>query len=273
MAKLSPEERNQRLLFERFAALKQSKDLKKLRKQGLLILHRQKMFTGTEWVDQHQQRITSREYIYWVNNECKKLGDLFGIASWAVAMACLVRGYRPEKGDLYIGSDWPRIEVVTEFDEPKFLKKLTYEAQNLHLPVILKRGSEETHLILVSPTGEKPVLVKKHFIHSAFTTRMAIPVRYPPEAARNLQRRAIRIQRKLLIRLGYSVPQRIRTSSLVTQVSKLKVNKSSLPQRGIYEIVVKLYKEGDIAQDEIRHNAVKVMRHRIRKRFKNAGYL
>jgi hypothetical protein len=102
---------------------------------------------------------------------------------------------------------------------------------------------------------------------------MAIPVGYPPEAARNLQRRAIRIQRKLLIRLGYSVPQRIRTSSLVTQVSKLKVNKSSLPQRGIYEIVVKLYKEGDIAQDEIRHNAVKVMRHRIRKRFKNAGYL
>ncbi|MCX6003032.1 MAG: hypothetical protein NTX46_01095, partial [Chloroflexi bacterium] len=240
MTKLRPEERNQKLLMERYIALQQSKELKKLRRQGLAILHREKMFTEREWGDLYQERTTSPEYIAWCNNECKKLGEVFGLASWVVAMACLVRGYRPETGKLYIGSDWPRIEVVTEVTEHKFLKKLTYEANNLNLRVVLKQGPEETCLILPAKNKRIPVLTKKPPIHTSFTIRVAIPVGYPPEAARNFQRQAGRMQRELLIRLGYVIPKRIRTSSLTAQASILKVNKSSLPRRGIYDIVDKI---------------------------------
>jgi hypothetical protein len=82
--------------------------------------------------------------------------------------------------------------------------------------------------------------------------RVETPPGYPPEAASQLQKRAAELERVLLRRLGYSVPERLRTSPLVTQEKDLKIGKGPLSSRATYEIIDKIYADDDLTKDQER---------------------
>lgn len=267
MPKKNPQELSQRLLTERFIALKHSKDLLKVRAKGLAILGRKKMFTLAEWTLSFGKRVSTPGFITWGNIECKALGERFGLASWVVAMTCLVRRYDPMKHPLIsIGAEYPQIRVVTDNADHVFITKLAYEAQKLGLIVICRQASRESVLILPGYIIDVPTPIEKPPLYSAFKMRIELPNGYPHDAARVLQTQATKLQRELLLRLGYVVPKRLRTSSLSSIVSELEVKKNRLSSGATYGIIDKLYGDDDLSQDKQRRNVVKVRRHRLKKR-------
>ena len=108
-------------------------------------------------------------------------------------------------------------------------------------------------------------------MYRAFQVRIETPVGYPPDAARKLQRKASFLARELLVRLGYRVPKRLRTSSLTSLASRLEIGKTHLQRRHVYDIVDKVYGEGDLSDDQRRRGSVKVWRNRLRKHLEDIG--
>lgn len=240
-----------------------------MRAKGLIILGRKKMFMPDEWTPSYSKRISTPGYIAWSNRECRELGERFGLASWVVTMYCLVKGYNPENDRLAIGSGYPQIRVVTDNTDQMFITKLTYEAQKLGLLVIYRQASSETVLILPGTITDVPAPAEKPSLYSTFQMRVEVPVGYPHDAARKLQSQATQLQRELLLRLGYTVPKRLRTSSLASIASDLKVEVNHLPSGAVYKIIDKLYGEDDLSHDKPRRNAVKVKRLRLKNRLQN----
>lgn len=96
MGKLRPQERWKKHIMERLTALKQSGELGKLRAKGLATLGRKKLFTAAEWSESFTKRGSSQEYLEW-HDECKIVGERFGLAPWVVA-AVPSKGIQPREG-------------------------------------------------------------------------------------------------------------------------------------------------------------------------------
>lgn len=272
MATTTPEERWRRHVYERFTALRQSGELEKLRAEGqdilkrLGILTRKRLLTAQEWWQTFSQRASSPEYRAW-HDKCRTVGERFGLAPWVVAMACLLRGYQPEKQPHVMEAEWPRIRVVSESTEPLFLQWLSYEAQRLGLYVIQRHGSVETTLLNLNGAPSNPLSPSQRPPrNTAFHMRVETPTGYPPEAANHLQKEAGRLAKELLMRLGYSIPQRLRTSSMVSMADKLRVADEHLAYGDVYRIMDKVYGDEDITRDRQRRSTIKTRRHRLKKR-------
>lgn len=266
MGKRLPQERWNQHISERFTALKVSGELEKLRAKGLAILGRKKLLSSKEWWESFRDRTSSQKYLEW-HNECKQIGDRFGLAPWTVELACLLKGFKPEESGLVMEAQWPRVRIVTENTDSLFLRWLSYEAQKLGLYVVQKVGSVETTLLYLEATPPTQQLTsQKPPRHVAFYIRCDIPIGYPPEARDLLNKQANQLYRELLTRLGYSIPKRLRNSSLVSMASDLRVAEAPLQKRGLYEIVAEMYEEGTIDQDKQRRKTIKTERHRVRKR-------
>lgn len=203
--------------------------------------------------------------------ECKTLADRFGLAPWVVVLLCLLKGYEPEKdiGFMVIEAKWPRTRVVTESTDPLFLRWLAYEGKRVGLYVVQRQGSFEMTWISMDypqPDAEPLPPSSKPPAHVAFHMTIETPPGYPPEAARELAKKACESERELRRRLGYPARERLRTSPLVSMAEELRVAEGPLPSEASYDIMDKLYQNGDLGRDKERRNLIKSRRHRLRKR-------
>ena len=270
MPKLQPEERWKRHILERFSAFKLSGQLKKLRAKGLTILRRRKLLTPEEWYQSASDQMSSKKYSEFYA-ECSKVAARFGLAPWTIEMACLLKGYSPEKQIHVMEAKWPQVKIVTEITDPVFLTRLAYEAQRLGMYVLQREGSVENtyiflHSVPLAAVDPPPMPSVLPPTHSAIQIRVEIPPEYPPEAASTLIKKAEKLGRKLKRSLGYPTNKRLRSSPLVSMADELRISETKLPRRTLYEIVAETYEEGDGDEDERRKNIVKTRRHRIRKR-------
>ncbi len=165
-------------------------------------------------------------------------------------------------------AQWPRIRVVTESTNSVFLQWLSYEARRLGLYVVQRQGSVETVALYLDFLPPTPLLApsQKPPRDSAFYVRLDVPPGYPPEAAIQLQREAGRLAKELLKRLGYSIPQRLRSSHLTSMANELRVADGQLPSRAIYDIIDDIYKDKDLSKDQQRRKLIISRRHQLHKR-------
>lgn len=270
MPKSVPIERWQEHILERITALRLSEKLKSLRRRGLAVLHRRKLFTNEEWWLSFSQRATSPEYLNWCK-ECETVANEFGLVVWVVTMMCLLKGYHPEGdiGIMVIERDWPRIRITTDSTNPLFLKSLSRKARQLGLITVQKLHGIETTLVHTLSADERSVSVLSQETfspHDTFKISVETPVGFPPEAASKLQKEASRLGRELARSLGYRVPKRLRTSKLVCMSEVLEADKGPLPKGAIYDIVDKVYSDGDLSKDQQRRKLIASRRHKVRKR-------
>ncbi|MFC2039308.1 hypothetical protein ACFLST_00750 [Chloroflexota bacterium] len=190
-----------------------------------------------------------------------------------MTMACLLKGYRPEKDLLVAEIEWPRVRLVTESTDTQFLARLSYEAQRLGLYVVQRQGSVETTCLYADPVHiadlePPPLPPSRPPLQSVFKLRVETPIGYPPEAARELQKEVGRLAREILQRLGYSVPQRLRNSSLVSLADDLKAGQGPLPSGGIWDIIDELHPDvSEFSEEHQRkRESIKSRRHKLRKR-------
>jgi hypothetical protein len=254
--------------MERFIALKQSAELKKLRAQGLAILGRTTLLTTEEWWQSFGERADSEEYQRW-HGECSATGERHGLAPWIVEMACLLEGYQPDRQPFVMETHWPCIRIVTESTDPLFLQWLAYEAHQLGLYIVQQRPDMTERMYIypssLGPPGTPLPASSKPGIYNAFRIQVETPADYPPEAASDLHKEAQRLGSETLRRLGYEVPQRLRASPLMHMAEELRTGESQLHSGEIYDIVDELF-DDDLTDDQRRRNLVKSRRHRVRKR-------
>ena len=272
MAKLTPDERWQKHISQRVDALTISRDFKRLRRKGLKLLGRSKLLTATEWLPSWKGVIGSAEYLRWYQ-DCTRVGDRFGLAPWAVEMACLLKGYHPKKQPLVAEVLWPRTRVVTNSTNDLFIRHLCYHAYSLGLRVV--RGEDFTGDagLYLNPPLPVDVLkpANKPQMQSAFTMRVEWPPQYPPEAARQIQKKASAMEKQLLELLGHKVPKRLRSSPTTAEAKKYKLDITrSLSGGGIYDIVDKVYgpnvQESGGLEIQRKRNIVKSKRHKLKKK-------
>ena len=275
MGKLAPEERWHRHMEERFTALKISPEFEELASEGRRILGRRCPYSPEEWATNWRERADSSEYLGW-HLRCLEVGRRLGLTPWVVEMACLIRDYDPYQFAFVVESDWAKVRVVTEYDDPVFTSYLTHYAAAVGLRVVIRRSSS-AEKTLAQPAAWPPVkdvLSPEHRPprNTAFVIRVETPPLYPIEVGRELQAEALRLGRQLLRQLGYQVPQRIRSSSWVPKAEELRVGKEP-PPHGIDEIVVGMYpddEETDITDkaDRKRRSVVTSARERTSKRLR-----
>ena len=152
-------------------------------------------------------------------------------------MACLLKGYNPEKDVHPIGIKWPRVRVVTDITDIQFLNRLAYHTQNLGLYVAKRQGLVETpHVLLFSIpieyVPEPPPPASHPNLAAAFQIRVEIPNKYHPKAA-ILQAEAGKAAKELMAALGYKSYRRLRISGLTKSAKSLKINTKRLPDRGL----------------------------------------
>lgn len=271
MAKLQPEERWRIHVRERFIALEQSGGLKALRAEGLAILKRKKLLTPEEWWQTFSQRTSSPDYRAW-HDKCRTLGERFGLAPWTITMACLLEGYKPEEQRHVMEAEWPKVKIVTESTDPLFLARLAYEAQKRGLYVIQRQGSVEStylylHPVPIDALEPPPLPPSKPPLYTAFRIKVETPIGYPSEAARTLQKEAGQVGKELLKCLGYEIPQRLRSSKLVSMAEQLRVTTMPLRKNEAYDISDDIYNNevGGI-EDQKRRKLVASQRIKVHKR-------
>lgn len=267
MGKVSPEELWRRHTLERLEAFRQSAEMKKLRQEGLAACGRKKRYTAQEWNKiPIRQRASSPKYMDWYH-KCEEIGRRFGLAPWTVVGICLISGCKPEKEPYVIEANWPRIRMVTGQTTPLFLAWFSYKAHKLGLYVIQHCSPSETTLVPPNfppsdelPSSEKPP--RDDF----FLIRVETPPNYPPQGAANLEKRAKKLEKELFRLLGYPVSQRLRCSRLTSIARDLKITKTRLPKRGLYDIVAATTEFASEEEDEKRRKIVKTRRYRLKKR-------
>jgi len=199
------------------------------------------------------------------HHKCEAVAQRFGLAFWTVVSVCLISGYRPEKVPFPVEASWPRIRVVTEQMTPLFLEWLSYEAHQLGLYVIQRRGSAEvTHIPPNLPPFEALPASQRPPLDCAFFMRVETPPRYPPQAAAKLEKQAKQLEKELFRRLGYSVPERLRSSPLVAMADKLRVGKK-LKLGEAYQVIDDIYGD-DMTSDQRRRKLVGSRRNKLKKR-------
>ena len=273
---------------ERYQAFAHSPELRRLKKKGLAIFGRRRMFTSEEWWEESSGRTRTTEEFQDFDRECQLVGDRFGLDRWAIGMACLIKGYDHQRSAYPLASDWVKIRVVTESTDVDFVHWLVYLAKFVYLSghwttsklkfpqpqVVQQDGSQFTPVVFIPfvtrPDGD---LVPDRLPSraSAFRIQAEFPPNYPPDAAAELGRRAMRFERELARRLGYQVPKRMRTSPLAAKASSLGLKQQRLPRRGIYDLMDKTYGELETSQEKTARNRIKSQRNRVRRRFQGRG--
>ena len=202
------------------------------------------------------------------NKECEKVAEHFGLAPWTVKIACLLRDYDPTRSPFPLGANWPSIRIITKHKEPIFLKQLFYHVRELGAPVYVQESGHKTAPIFLDYEFVPSPLPNSHkpSIHDVFTVELEFPPIFPPEARQQIAKDTDDIKRELLKRLGYRVPKRLRTTTLISKASSLRLNKSRLAKRELYEIVAETSRYGTEEKDEQRGKTVKSRRHFLKKR-------
>ncbi len=274
MTKLAPQERWTKDVLERCQAFGRSSELQRLRGLGLDILGRDRLVTQEEWWEEMnaQGPMGSTEYRAF-QTECGKAGTNFGLAPWTVEWMCLLEDYDPEKAVHVVEALWPKLQVVTQSSNEKFLGWLLYQAWELGLEVARKDGSLITPMMCFPypQQPEEPLAPSQRPpLAGAFRVIMEIPPGYPPEAAAELARHAAQLERELARQLGYEMPYRMRSSPLTALAAELRVGED-LSSGEIYDIVEEIYGEGDPSEDRKQRNKTKSQRNRVSKRLKDRG--
>jgi hypothetical protein len=158
--------------------------------------------------------------------------------------------------------------MITESTNMQYLRRLSYEAHQLGLYLVQRVHGVETTLLNLDPINSFSTLGKLNK-NDKFKIGVEVPLVYPPEAASQLQNEAIRLARELAKRRGHQVPKRLRTSKLVAMSEVLEAEKSPLSRGKLYDIVDKIYPDGDLSKDQQRRKLTASRRHRVRKRLYN----
>lgn len=264
MGKLEPRERWDRHVLEGYVAFRQSPERRRLRREGLAILGRERLLTAQEWWDTFTERASSPEYRAWAA-KCGQCGRRFGLAQWTVTAACLYRGYRPETSGLQVELAGPRVRVIADMANEGFIGRLSQEAQRLGTYLVSGDttyvGANSLSGANAGPTAPQPAPA------TLFHMRVEFPPGYPPEAAAQLAEWAASASRELLRRLGYKVPQRLRSSPLVKQARKLKIGGGPLRYGESYKLMMERgYLKDDLRQDQKTRNLIKSRRYKVNKR-------
>ena len=198
--------------------------------------------------------------------ECAEIGAKYGLASWTVGMACLLRNFRTGGQPQVLENQWPHVEIVTSSEDPVFLNLLVAEGGPLGLRVTQRVGHTEMAMLRVPfPSEPDAPLTEKHRppLENAFTVRVETPPLYPPEAAAGLHRVAQRTARDILGRLGCPVRQRLRASRSRMYRSKLRLDKDRLDRRETGDIAEDIFGPGAASDPKLR-KWVRDSRHRVR---------
>ena len=168
------------------------------------------LVTQDEWwgeMDEQGPR-NSTEYPAF-QRECGKTGTNLGLAPWTVEGMCLLEDYDSEEAAHVVEARWPKIRVVTQTSNGKFLGWLLHRAWELGLEAVQKDGSLTTPMICF-PYPQRPeeplAPSRRPPLAAAFRAIMEIPPGYPPEAAAELARHGARLERELARQLGYEMP-------------------------------------------------------------------
>ncbi|MCH7762042.1 hypothetical protein IIA15_11700 [candidate division TA06 bacterium] len=287
MPKSTPQGRWDADIRERYQAFAHSPELRRLKKQGLAIFGRRRMFTSEEWWEESRGPTWTTKEFQDFDRECQRVGDRFGLNRTAITMSCLIKGYDHQRSPypLAIGA---KIRVVTESNDGEFIHWLVCLAKFVYLsvqwstsklnfpqPQVVQKNGSQTTPVLFIPFVTRPD--KDLFPDrlppraSAFLMQAEFPPNYPPDAAAELGRRAMRFERELARRLGYQVPKRMRTSPLAAKASSLGLKQQRLPRRGIYDLMDKTYGELETSQEKTARNRIKSQRNRVRRRFQGRG--
>lgn len=219
------------------------------------------------WKLSLSERLKNKNYVDWIK-ECENVAGRFGLAPWTVEMACLLKGYDPEEHPFPIGAQWPSIRITTRHTDALFLKHLFYHALSFGIHVYVQRGSWETAVIFFDyepPTSPLPESSRPPR-DEAFSVDLKLPPNYPPEAAQQMSKDAAQLSRELLRRLGYRAPRRLRTTALLPQLHKLRLNEYPLPNNAIYDIIDDTFGEGGpLTDDQRRRSLVKSRRNKLRR--------
>ncbi|NQT71823.1 MAG: hypothetical protein HQ553_03510 [Chloroflexi bacterium] len=266
MTKLSPEERWRKEVMERYKAFMLSEDIERLRLEGLAILGRTQLISSEEWGQISREGMAIASYRDWYE-ECRLVGERFGLAQWTVQLACLLEGFDPGGNTMVWEADWPTMRVVTRSTNSVFLQQLAWHAQRLGLYAVQRDGSLESTLLNLGPEPSNPLRsADRPPSRNAFSIRVEVPIDYPPEATAQLHRKVAKLEKELRKRLGYKVRERLRSSTLVEKAAELKVEEAPLDKRGAYEIIDEMYTGEDMKKDQARRKTTGSRRHRIRKR-------
>ena len=94
--KITPQDRWQRDIRQRFKLFSGSGELNRLKRKGLGVIGRSKKMTSEELLTEATKgrRMKSPEYLAF-QQECVAVGGRFGLNGAAVEMACLLLRYRP----------------------------------------------------------------------------------------------------------------------------------------------------------------------------------
>ena len=166
MAKRKPLQRWQDRLHQQYQLFRASKDFKDLRTKGLRTLGRRKLVDTEEWWEAKRKDLWVFPEYRAFQAECRRAADRFGLAAWVPEMACLLKGYSPNRmpGLLYFsGSISPTISVVTTCPDQVFQDWLLWEEGNLSsetqvwpkMRVVFRWRGKESVLLAV-PAPSKP---------------------------------------------------------------------------------------------------------------------
>jgi len=269
MPKKPPRERWKLDVIERVAAFMHSPELSRLRKMGVAASGRNTLPTSDEWwgLDGAPTSTEYREF----QRECEAVGARFGLASHTIEWASLLEDFDPTRYQNYFAleAEAPQLRVVTDAEDGLFLRWLVYEAWQLGLVVILQRGPTSSTLIPAQP--ERPTTTldssRRPPRSKAFKVVFDPPPEYPPEAAAEMSKKAVHMERDLADRLGYTVRLRMRSSSLTSRASELRVDKQRLEPGEMYDVMDDVYEDGEISEDRKRRNIAKSQRHWVKRRF------
>jgi hypothetical protein len=269
MPKKPPRERWALDVIERVEAFMHSPELSRLREMGQAASGRNTLLRSDEWWGLDGAP-TSNEYREF-QREREAVGARFGLASYTTEWASLMEDFDPTRFQNYFALEAkaPQLRVVTDAEDGLFLRWLVYEAWQLGLVVILQRGPTSSTLIPVEPESPTTSLdsSRRPPRSKAFKVVFDPPSEYPPEAAAEMSKKAVRMERCLAGRLGYRVRQRMRSSSLTSRASELRVDKQTLDPGEMYDVIDDVYRDEEISEDRKRRNIVKSQRHRVKRRF------
>jgi len=266
LTKLPPEERWKKEVIERYKAFMLSEDLERLRSEGLAILGRMQLISSEEWGQISREGMGIASYRDWYE-ECRLVGERYGLAQWTVQLTCLLEGFDPEAYPIVLEVDWPTMRVVTRSSNAVFLQHLAWHAQKLGLYAVQRDGSLESALLNLGPEPSSQLeSADRPPGRNAFSIRVEVPTDYPSEAASQLHREAAKLEKELRKRLGYKVRERLRSSPLVEKAAELKVEEAPLSLGGAYNIIDEMYPGEDMKKDKARRKTTGSQRHRVRKR-------
>lgn len=261
MSKKTPAERYQSQIDERIALFRASPSFRAFRGRFLRLLGRRRLLTAEEWTTE-LERLPRGMFA----EEAKVLGDEFGLNPWTVQHVALLKGYRSAL-DPY--APQPRTEqrfiLVDRRTTEAFRSRVATEARMFGYYVIeTGPGGESLRLADQGDFREELLDSDRPPRDDAITIRVETPVMFPPELAAAVHRQAQQDGRELLRRLGYRIPERLRSAPSVLDASKLRLG-DELQRREVGDIAEDMFGEGAATDPKLR-SVVTSRRSRVKSR-------